>query len=33
MSDMGGRRTGCCIVDCSKLDAVSKRMLYVFLAV
>ena len=33
MSDVGGRQTGCCIIDCSRLDTVSKRMLYVFLAV
>ena len=33
MSVMGGKRTGCYIVDCSKLDTVSKRMLCVFLAV
>ena len=33
MSDMGGKRTSYYIVDYSKLDAVSKRMLCVFLAV
>ena len=33
MSDMGGKRTGYYIVDCSKLDTVSRRMLCVFLAV
>ena len=27
MSDMGGKRTGYCIVDCSKLDTVTRRML------
>ena len=29
MNDMGGKRTGYFIVDCSKLDTVSKRMLCV----
>jgi len=32
MSDMHGKRTGYYIVDCSKLDTVSKQMLRVFLA-
>ena len=33
MSDIGGRQTSCCIVDCSKVDTLSKQMLYVSLAV
>ena len=25
MSDVGGRQTGCCIIDCSKLDTVGVK--------